>query len=93
MADTIGGDENKPKMIPIRVEFADCVRIAFETERDELSGLATVYLPGSPDPWSGKVVIVPVDRIERLKAELGSLSRVEANQKALIDKLSNNETS
>ena len=30
--------------------------------------------------------------IERLKAEFESLSRVEGDQKALIDKLSNNET-
>ncbi|MDG1363969.1 MAG: DUF502 domain-containing protein, partial [Akkermansiaceae bacterium] len=71
MADTIGGDETKPQMKPVLVTFDEYYRIAFETERDEKKGLATVYLPGSPDPWSGKVVILNLDRVTRLDAEFG----------------------
>ena len=71
MADTIGGDETRPQMKPVLVVFQECQRIAFETERDEKQGLATIYLPGSPDPWSGKIVILKLDRVTRLDADFG----------------------
>ncbi|MCH2203627.1 MAG: DUF502 domain-containing protein [Fuerstiella sp.] len=71
MADTIGGDETRPQMEPVVVVFEECQRVAFETERDEKQGLATIYLPGSPDPWSGKVVILELDRVSRLDADFG----------------------
>ena len=71
MADTIGGNETRPQMKPVLVAFDEYQRIAFETERDEVQGLATIYLPGSPDPWSGKAVIVKLDRINRLDADFG----------------------
>lgn len=71
MADSIGGDENQPRMKPVLVRFDEAMRIAFETERDEASKLSVVYLPGSPDPWSGKVVIVDIDRVQSLDTEFG----------------------
>ncbi|MDB4653943.1 DUF502 domain-containing protein [bacterium] len=71
MADTIGGNETRPQMKPVLVVFDEYQRIAFETERDEMQGLATIYLPGSPDPWSGKAVIVKLDRVTRLHADFG----------------------
>ena len=71
MADTIGGNETKPQMKPVLVVFDECQRIAFETERDEEQNLATIFLPGSPDPWSGKVVMVKLDRVTRLNADFG----------------------
>ena len=71
MADTIGGNETKPQMKPVLVMFDEYQRIAFETERDEKKGLATIYLPGSPDPWSGKVVILKLERVTRLDTDFG----------------------
>ncbi len=71
MADSIGGNETRPQMKPVLVVFDECQRIAFETERDESHGLVTVYLPGSPDPWSGKVVMVKLDRVTRLDTDFG----------------------
>ena len=71
MADTIGGDQAKPQMKPVIVRFDDCRRLGFETERDEKAKFATIFLPGSPDPWAGKVVQVDVDRVEHLKANFG----------------------
>ena len=69
MADTIGGDETRPAMKPVLVTFDECSRIAFETERDK--GLVTVFLPGSPDPWAGKTVMVKEERVEKLTSEFG----------------------
>ncbi len=71
MADTVGGDQNRPQMKPIVVRLDDMKRVAFETERSEDGQHVSVYLPGSPDPWNGTVAIVDSDRIEPLDAEFG----------------------
>ena len=62
---SIGGDQNKPEMIPVLVRFDDVTRIAFQAERTE-GPLISIYLPGSPDPWSGYVVFMTPDRVELL---------------------------
>lgn len=58
-------------------------------------GWATVFLPGSPDPWSGTVVIVELSRVQRLEIPFteaiatveqlgrGSLRLIEMQNKAL----------
>ncbi|MFV2067247.1 MAG: DUF502 domain-containing protein [Pirellulales bacterium] len=70
MADTIGGDETKPRMKPVVAKFDDSLRIGFEIERTD-GGLVTVYLPGSPDPWLGSVVLLSADRVEPLDVDFG----------------------
>jgi len=59
---SIGGDHNKPVMIPVLVRFDDVTRVAFEVERTG-GDLVSLYLPGSPDPWSGFVVFMTPDRV------------------------------
>lgn len=62
---SIGGEHNKPELIPVLVRFDDVTRIAFEAERTECS-LVSIFLPGSPDPWSGNVIFMTPDRVDRL---------------------------
>lgn len=62
---SIGGDHNRPEMLPVLVRLDDMTRIAFEAERTN-DKLVSVYLPGSPDPWSGWVVFMSPERVERL---------------------------
>jgi uncharacterized membrane protein len=71
MTDSIGGDRNAPRLKPVLVQFDEWSQIAFETERSEESNLVSVYLPGSPDPWSGKVVLVGSDRVQQLVPNFG----------------------
>jgi uncharacterized membrane protein len=71
MAGTIGGEQTKPRMQPVLCRFDDSSRIGFETERGENGGPVTVYLPGSPDPWAGKIVLLDADRVEPLGTEFG----------------------
>ncbi len=71
VADSIGGDQSRPKMTPVLVRLNDFMRIGFEIERSADSKHVTVYLPGSPDTWSGYSVIVSPDRIEPLNLEFG----------------------
>ncbi len=92
MADSIGGDQAKAQMKPVLVHFDDALRIGFETERDEDAVLVAVYLPGSPDPWSGKVALISADRVEPLNANfreaVATCERLGRGSAALILKSS-----
>ena len=70
MAGSIGGDATKPNLKPVLAKFDDSLRIGFEADRTE-GGLVTVYLPGAPDPWSGRVVFLNADRVEPLEVDFG----------------------
>ncbi len=70
LSGNIGGKEFRNTMRPALVQFADYKRIAMEIERDE-SGNVTVFLPGSPDPWSGTIVITQADKVQKLDIPFG----------------------
>ena len=70
MAGSIGGHETRPRMKPVLARFTDSLRVGFEIERTD-TGLVTVFLPGSPDPWLGAVAIVSADRVESVGIEFG----------------------
>ena len=55
--------------IPVLVQFDDYSQLAFEIER-EPNGKAAIYLPGAPNPWSGAVVYVGVERVRHLPMSL-----------------------
>ena len=52
-------------MSVVVVRFDDLWQIAFEIERIE-GGKVTLFLPGSPDPWSGSVCIAEESRVTPL---------------------------
>jgi uncharacterized membrane protein len=70
MAGSIGGDAAKPNLKPVLAKFDDSLQIGFEASRVD-GGLVTVYLPGAPDPWSGRVVLLTSDRVEPLDVDFG----------------------
>ena len=70
MASSVGGHENRPRMKPVLVRLYGTLQIGLETERSD-DGLVTVYLPGSPDPWSGRVVILTADEVEATDMKFG----------------------
>lgn len=72
MTETMNADAAKKTLKPVRVNFDDHSQIAFEVERSD-TGLVTIYLPGSPDPWSGSVAHVTGDRIEALDANFNAV--------------------
>ena len=72
MADTMGGDETRPEMKPVLVEFEGVSRIGFETERSVDGQIVVVFLPGSPDPWAGKTVLLKSDDIKPLNVDFGT---------------------
>ncbi len=50
---------------PVIAKLDDASQIAFEVERLD-DGRVVVFLPGSPEAWSGSVMIMTADRIEPL---------------------------
>jgi uncharacterized membrane protein len=53
---------------PVIVRFDDLEQFAFEVERD--GSRVVVYLPGSPDPWSGSVALVETGRVTPVAADV-----------------------
>jgi uncharacterized membrane protein len=72
LAGSIGGDATAPRMKPVLARFDDNLRIGFEIERTA-TGLVTVYLPGAPDPWSGRVMFLDADRVEPMQGDFGMI--------------------
>ena len=62
-------DEISESFMPVAVHFDDYSQLAFEIER-EPNGKVAVYLPSAPNPWSGTVVYVTDDRVNRLSMSL-----------------------
>lgn len=71
MTASLGG-EGQAVLKPVLVRFDDLAQVAFEVERGP-GDLVTVYLPGSPDPWSGSVAHVAADRISPLDQSFASV--------------------
>ncbi len=70
-ASNLGGKVVAPQMKPVLVQLEGVARLGFEADR-AASGLVSVYLPGSPDPWQGVVVHVAPERVQPLEADFGA---------------------
>ena len=68
-----GNEEEGMKSVLVRLD--DCWQIGFEMERLS-GGKVTVFLPGSPDPWSGSICFVSEDRITKLDAKFLPVTKV-----------------
>ena len=75
LAGNIGGDAHSPSLFPVTIQFDDSIRIGYEAGRTE-GGLVIAYLPGSPDPWLGSVVLVQPERIQPLGVEFNETSGI-----------------
>ena len=67
MAGTLSSSDHGPRLKPVIAQFDDVRRVAFEVERSDRA--VVIYLPGSPDPWSGCVAYVRADQVEPLTAD------------------------
>lgn len=69
LSGNIGGTEFHNTMHPVVVTCIDYDRIAMEIERH--GDRVTLFLPGSPDPWSGTVVMADAKKVRPLSANFG----------------------
>ncbi|MDK9556978.1 hypothetical protein QQF73_05015 [Marinobacter sp. M216] len=66
-AENLKMDEAESRSLQsVMVHFDDYAQVGFEVERLS-DGPVVVYLPGSPDPWSGSVVYVSASRVHTLE--------------------------
>jgi uncharacterized membrane protein len=63
--------ERAERIRPVLVRFDDLAQLGFEVERDATR--VVVYLPGSPDPWSGSVALVDTDRVAPVAGDVTSM--------------------
>jgi uncharacterized membrane protein len=70
LSGNIGGDVFKNRLNPVLLTMQDHRRIAFQVER-MADDQVVVYIPGSPDPWSGSVILVPGAKVEPLDVDFG----------------------
>lgn len=71
LSGNIGGHEFQNSMTPVYVECMGIERIAMEIERDD-EGRVVVFLPGSPDPWTGTVIILKETQVRPLPVDFAS---------------------
>ncbi|QDT63161.1 hypothetical protein [Calycomorphotria hydatis] len=58
----LGGDRALPSLKPITVQVEGLDHLAFEADRLE-DGNVVAFLPGAPDAWNGRLIVVPADRV------------------------------
>ena len=67
MAGNVGGGIISTTLKPVLVKFDDHELVAFESDRS--ADRVAVYLPGSPDPWSGQFVFVRPEQVTPLSID------------------------
>jgi uncharacterized membrane protein len=65
LTESISGIRDKKTLRPVLLEFDDNSQLAFEVERVEEDNIV-VYVPGSPNPWSGSVLFMKSERVKSL---------------------------
>jgi uncharacterized membrane protein len=75
MTGSIDKKGDQKVLTPVLAKFDDLTQIGFEVERTN-NGLVAVYLPGSPDTWSGSVAYMTEDRVEPLDVDFVTASNI-----------------
>lgn len=78
MTGDVRDEEAESVMKAVLVRFDDQFQVGFEVDRDE-NGLAAIFLPGAPDPRSGTVSYVTVDRVQAIDIGFGSVMKICKN--------------
>jgi uncharacterized membrane protein len=75
IAADFGNGEQEEGLQPALVSFDDNQVLGFVVERDDATDRVAVFVPGSPSPGGGNVVVVPGARVQVLDASLGQSRR------------------
>ncbi len=70
--DQLTGNLGTGELRPVLARIGPWTRIGLEVERDPVVGV-TVYLPSSPDPWTGTVAIVAPDDVTPIAGDFGEV--------------------
>lgn len=70
--DQLTGNLGTGSLRPVVAKIGPWTRIAVEVERDDAAGV-TVYLPSSPDPWTGTIAVVPPEAVTPIEGDFGDV--------------------
>ena len=70
--DQLTGNLGTGSLQPVLARVGPWTRIGVEVERDAAVGV-TVYLPSSPDPWTGTVAIVPPEDVTPISGDFAEV--------------------
>ncbi len=73
-AGSLNNDMADEYLIPVIAKFDDSSQLGFEVERLD-NGIVVIYLPGSPNPWSGNIVYMTENRVEKLNLKFTSIAK------------------
>ncbi|NIP31112.1 MAG: hypothetical protein GTN59_11305 [Candidatus Dadabacteria bacterium] len=73
-AGSLDKDKADEYLIPVIAKFDDSSQLGFEVERLD-NGIVVIYLPGSPNPWSGNIVYMTENRVEKLNLKFTSIAK------------------
>ena len=68
------GTDGSAGFTPVIARFDDNAQISFEIERTP-AGEVVVYLPGAPNPWSGSIVLLDSERVQKLDVSVSDAIR------------------
>jgi uncharacterized membrane protein len=63
LADNIGGEHNLPSLDPVTIQFDEYRQLAFAADK-AADDVIVAYVPGSPDSWNGRLILVSADRVQ-----------------------------
>lgn len=67
--DLVAVDKSSANFIPLLVDLGSNTRLGFQIDKYE-NGQVAIYLPGTPNPWSGSVCYVEIDKCTELDMSL-----------------------
>lgn len=74
MSHNLHGAAGEQVLRPVLLSQDDQQQVAYDIER-LADGRAVVFVPGSPDAWSGNVLLVPADKLQPLDVPPAALTR------------------
>jgi uncharacterized membrane protein len=90
LSGVLNADDTFSQLKPVLVRLDDAWQVALAHDGGT-SELRTVFLPGSPDPWSGSVLHISAERIFPLDMDIRSviqmLQRIGRDSGAVLDSI------
>ncbi|MEN0112024.1 MAG: hypothetical protein AAF805_14990 [Planctomycetota bacterium] len=77
LAGNLGGEAAGGSLRPAAIRFGETTQLGLEVERaGNDGGDVVVYLPNAPDPWTGRVLVVPASDVRPIDTDVGEFLAV-----------------
>ena len=70
----VSSERYAESFIPVIARFDDVAQLGFEVDRTK-NGSVVIFMPGAPNPWSGSVILMNADRVDRLDMSVAEVMK------------------